>query len=342
MRINYILATLPALMASLAAQSAETMYVMGTGGVKQKGYEEQVIPQFEARTGAKVIYVPGSSTDIVAKLIAQKGKQDASVILIDSGPIQAAMEQDLCAPLPASPVIKDLYPSARLPGNTAVGTGFYATGLAYNTDVFAKNGWPAPTSWNDLGDPKFKGKVSIGPISGFGVEALVMLARANGGSEKNIEPGFQAMAKKVGPNVVAWEGAPANLGRMLQSGEAPLVVWSTARTQPVIDQGAPVTFVFPKEGALQAIAAACIVKGAPQQKLAQEFLEEILSPEAQVRFTKVAGYGPVNIKAKLDPDTARKVIYGQEQLDQLIPVDWSVINKQRGEWTKRWNREIER
>jgi putative spermidine/putrescine transport system substrate-binding protein len=342
MRINHVLATLPALLAPFTALSAETLYVMGTGGVKQKGYEEQVIPQFEARTGAKVVYVPGSSTDIVAKLIAQKGKQDASVIFIDSGPIRAAMDQDLCALLPASPVMKDLYPSARLPGNTAVGVGFYATGLAYNKDVFAKNGWPAPTSWNDLGDPKYKGKVSIGPISGFGVEALVMLARANGGSEKNIEPGFQVMAKKVAPNVVAWEAAPANVGRMLQSGEAPLVVWSTSRTQPVIDQGAPVAFVFPKEGALQAISAACVVKGGPQQKLAQAFLEEVLSPEAQARFTKVTGYGPVNSKVKLDPESARKVIYGQQQVDSLVPVDWNVINKQRAEWTKRWNREVER
>lgn len=322
--------------------SAQTLYVMGSGGTKQKGYEEQVIPNFEARTGAKVVYVPGSSTDIIAKLIAQKGKQDVSVVLLDSGPMRQAVEQDLCAPLPDSPVMKDLYPSALFPGAKAVGLGFYATGLAYNTKVFAKNGWPAPTSWNDLADPKFKGKVSIGPISGYGMEALVMLARANGGGEKNIEPGFQVMAKKVAPNVVAWEGSPATLGQMLQSGEAALAVWSNSRTQPVIEQGAPVAFVFPKEGALQAIAAACVVNGGAHSKLAQQFLEEMLSPSAQARIAKAAAYGPVNSKVKLEPDVARKVIYGPQQVSSLVAVDWNVINTKRPEWTKRWDREIER
>lgn len=340
MRITNFIVTLSTLFAPLVG--AQTLYIMGSGGTKQKGYEEQVIPDFEARTGAKVVYIPGSSTDVLAKLIAQKGKQDASLVLLDSGPMRQAVEQDLCAPLPDSPVMKDLYPNARLPGGKAVGVGFYATGLAYNKGVFAKNGWPAPTSWNDLADPKYKGKVSIGPISGFGVEALVMLARANGGSEKNIEPAFQVMAKKVAPNVRAWEGSPANVSQMLQSGEAPLVVWSNSRTQPVIDQGAPVAFVFPKEGALQAIAAACVVNGGPQPKLAQQLLEEMLAPTPQARIAKVASYGPVNSKVKLEPEIARKVIYGTQQVNSLVAVDWSVINTQRPEWTKRWNREVER
>jgi putative spermidine/putrescine transport system substrate-binding protein len=342
MRIGHFVVTTCAVLASFAASSAETLYVMGTGGTKQKAYEEHVIPAFEARTGAKVVYVPGSSTDIIAKLMAQKGKQDASVILIDSGPMRKAVEQDLCAPLPDAPVLKDLYPNASLPGGKAVGAGFYGTGLAYNKEVFAKNGWPAPTSWNDLANPRYKGKVSIGPISGFGVEALVMLAHANGGSEKNIEPGFQVMIRKVAPNVMAWEGSPATVSHMLQSGEAALVVWSNSRTQPVIDQGAPVGFVFPKEGGLQAVAATCVIKDSPNQKLAQQFLEEILAPAAQAAIAKWAGYGPVNSKVKLEPDVARKVVNGPEQVKSLVAVDWTVINQNRAEWTKRWNREVER
>ena len=30
------------------------------------------------------------------------------------------------------------------------------TGLMYNTKVFEEKGWTAPTSWNDLKDPKYK------------------------------------------------------------------------------------------------------------------------------------------------------------------------------------------
>jgi putative spermidine/putrescine transport system substrate-binding protein len=342
MRAIHIVATLSALLAPFAVFAAETIYVGGPGGTVQKAYEEKIIPSFEARTGAKVVYVPGSSSDTVAKLIAQKGRQDLSFILIDSGPMARAVDQNLCAPLPASPVLNDIYPDARLPGGTAVGYGYYATGLGYNKAVFAKNGWPAPTSWNDLGDPKFKGKVVVGSTVGYGIEALVMLARANGGSEKNIEPGFAFMAKKVAPNALNWESSQANIAQQLQSGEAALVAWSNIRVQGVIDQGAPVAFVYPKEGARQGLNAMCVVNGAPQPKLAQQFLEELLSPATQVELARSASFGPVNSKVKLEPEIARKVVYGPEQTKALVPVDWAAINKQLPEWTKRWNREVER
>jgi putative spermidine/putrescine transport system substrate-binding protein len=342
MRRTLVILTISTLLAPFAAIGAETLYVGGPGGSIQKTIEEKVVPGFEARTGAKVVYVPGSSSDTVAKLMAQKGRQDMSFIAIDSGPMARAVEQNLCAPLPVVPVLNDLYPGARMLGGTAVGYGFYATGLGYNKAVFAKNGWAAPTSWNDLGDPKYKGKVSIGPISGYGVEALVMVARANGGSEKNIEPGFQVMAKKVAPNVLDWEASQATLAQTFQSGEAALIVWGNARVQSVIDQGAPVAFAYPKEGARQGLMTACVVNGAPQPKLAQQFLEEILSPATQVALAKYSGFGPTNTKVKLEPDVARTVVYGPDQVNALVPVDWSVINKQLPEWTKRWNREVER
>ena len=76
---------------SLGAHGAETLYVGGSGGSTEKLYKEQIIPPFEAKTGAKVVYVPGNSTDILAKLQAQKGKQEISVALIDDGPMYQAV-----------------------------------------------------------------------------------------------------------------------------------------------------------------------------------------------------------------------------------------------------------
>ncbi|RUV97439.1 MAG: ABC transporter substrate-binding protein [Mesorhizobium sp.] len=335
------------MIATIIAPSAviaqETLYIGGSGGSKQVTLEEQLVPAFESRTGANVVYVPASSSDTLAKVIAQKGNQDLSLLWIDSSVMLQAIDLDLCAPLPQDPVINDIYPPARMDGGTAIGTGFYATGLAYNTEVFAKNGWDAPTSWNDLGDSKYKGKVTIGPFAGFGVEALVMVAKANGGSEANIEPGFKAFSEKIASNVFAWEGNNSNVSQMLQTGEAALAVWSDTRTMYLADQGAPVKFAVLKEGAEQAMTAACVVKGAPQQELAERFLiESLLSPEGQVAMAESAGYGPTNSKVKLEPELAAKVIYGLDQVKKLVPTDWLAVNKQREDWTKRWNREVER
>ncbi len=342
MRAIHAVLTVLTLATPLAASSAETLYVAGAGGSFQKIFEEKIIPAFEAKSGAKVVYVPGNSTDTLAKLIAQKGKSDLSVAIVDDGPMYQALAQNVCASLDGVAAVKDLYAAARMPGGKAVGLGFYATGLAYNKEVFARNGWSAPSSWNDLGDPRFKGKVAMGSIAGYGMVALPMIARANGGSEEKIDPGFDAMVKRIAPNVLAWENSPAKMAQMLQTGEAALAVWGSPRVQAAIDQGAPLAFVYPKEGAAAGMIAACVVNGAPQPMLAQALMEDILSPATQSVLARATGVGPVNRTVSLEPDVARKVVYGPEQADALVPLNWAVINRDRAEWAKRWNREVER
>lgn len=332
-----------ALAASLSAYAAEPIYVGGSGGSNETLFKEKIIPAFEAKTGAKVVYVSGNSTDILAKLQAQKGKQEISVALIDDGPMYQAVGQGLCTKLDDAGAVKELYPNARMVGDKSVGIGFIATGLAYNKDVFAKNGWKAPTSWNDVTDAKYKGKVVIPPITnGYGLLTLVMMSKLNGGSEANMEPGFDTMIKKVAPNVLAWEPSPGKMAQMLQTGEGALVVWGNGRVQAVVDQGAPVEFIYPKEGAVALMIAGCVVEGAPQAKLGQQFLQHVVSAEMQGLLAGVVGWGPVNKNTRLTPDVAKKVVYGPDKVNTLISPNYEVINAKRAEWTNRWNRAVEK
>lgn len=322
---------------------AQTIYVGGSGGSTEKLFKEKIIPPFEAKTGAKVVYIAGNSTDILAKLQAQKAKPEVSVALIDDGPMYQAIGQGLCTKVEEVGTIKELYPNARMVGDKSVGIGFIATGLAYNKDVFAKNGWPAPTSWQDLTDPKYKGKVVIPPITnGYGLLTLVMMARLSGGGEAKMDPGFEVMTKKVAPNVLAWEPSPGKMAQLMQTGEAALVVWGNGRVQAVVDQGAPVQFVYPKEGAVALMVAGCVVEGAPQPKLGQQFLQHVVSAESQALMANGIGFGPVNKTTKLDPKVAAVVVFGPEKVNTLIAPDYNIINPNRAEWTKRWNRAVEK
>ncbi|SAL18695.1 extracellular solute-binding protein [Caballeronia sordidicola] len=326
------------------ANADTTMYVGGYGGSTEKLFKEKLIPEFEKKeAGVKVVYVAGNSTDTLAKLAAQKGRQELSVAVIDDGPMYQAVSQGLCAPVEQAGTVKDLYPLAKMAGDRSIGIGMLATGLVYNKDVFAKNGWAPPTSWNDLADPKYRGKVVIPPISnGYGLLTLLMMARINGGSETNVEPGFQALSKKVSPNVLAWEPSPGNMAQMLQTGEAALGVWGNGRVQDVINQGAPVAFVYPKEGAIALMSAACPVAGAPQPALAQRFVQFLVSPDAQTNFATVSGWGPVNKTVTLPPALAAKVVAGPDKVKALITPNYDVVNAKRAEWTARWNRSVER
>lgn len=332
-----------ALAASFGAHAAETLYIGGSGGSNEKLFKEIVIPAFEAKTGAKVVYIAGNSTDILAKLQAQKGKQEMSMAMIDDGPMYQAVASGLCSKVEDAGSIKELYPNARMVGGKSIGIGFIATGLAYNKDVFAKNGWSAPTSWLDLTDPKYKQKVVIPPITnGYGLLTLMMMARLNGGGEEKMDPGFDVMTKKVAPNVLAWEPSPGKMAQMLQTGEGALVVWGNGRVQAVVDQGAPVEFVYPKEGAVVIMVAGCVVEGGPQSKLGQQFLQHVVSAETQALLAGANGWGPVNKNTKLAPEIAKKVVFGPEKVNALISPNYDIINAKRAEWTNRWNRAVER
>ncbi|WP_202032450.1 ABC transporter substrate-binding protein [Agrobacterium fabrum] len=343
MRAKYLFFICSTIVAPCSAATAqETMYVAGFGGSVEATFREKIIPAFEAKSGMKIVYVAGNSTDTLAKLQAQKEKPEISVALIDDGPMNTAVQFGLCATIEDGPNSKNVYSNARKPGDRSIGLGYGATGLVYNTEVFKKNGWPAPTSWKDLTDPKFKGKIIMPPISnGFGLLGLVMQARLNGGSESDIDKGFAAM-KEISPSVLAFEPAPGRMAELLQTGEASLGVWGSGRVRALVNQGAPVKFVFPKEGAAVILTEMCPIAGAPHAKQAQEFVQYLLSPEIQTVIAQREGWGPVNKEAKLDPKDAVGMVYGEEMVASMVAVDYGAINPKRQEWTNRWNREVER
>jgi putative spermidine/putrescine transport system substrate-binding protein len=327
--------------ATCSAGAAETLYLAGWGGDIEKVFREKIIPPFEAKNDAKINYVTGNSSDTLAKVMAQKGKQEISIALMDEFAMVTAVANGLCGKVEDGEHTRNIYPNARMANDQAVGIGFYAAGLVYNTDLFKKNGWAPPTSWKDLEDKKYAGKLIIPSIASYGQWALVMQALVHGGSEKAIDPGFEAM-RRIAPGVLAWESGPAKISQMMQTGEAAVAVWGNHRTSYLVDQGVPVKFVFPKEGAVSAINAVCPVQGGPQPKLAQAFIQHLVSPEVQSILATANGWGPVNKQVKLTPEAAAKVIYGPDQVNKLVSVDYKIINPNMPDWTKRWNREVER
>ena len=331
-----------ALIASALAHAEPTLYVANVGGSNEQLYRQKVIPPFEKAHNVKIVYVAGNSSDTLAKLQAQKGHQQINVAVMDDGPMYQAMQLGLCAKLDDAPVMKDLYPLARL-GPTSVGLGLVATGIGYNVDAFKKLGIPAPDSWKSLEDPRLKGKLGMPPITvTYGLHTLVMLARIGGGGEKRIDPGFAAMTKQVAPNVLSWAPTPGEMDGLMQAGDVIAAPYGSGRAVSLQNTGFPLKFVYPKEGAVALQVAACAVAENAQPQLSQQFIQYLLSPEVQAMHAQAIGLGPVNKTVKLAPEVAARVPYGPDQIAKLTTVDWTAINPQRAEWTQRWNRSVER
>lgn len=330
-------------LALAGAVAAENLYLGSYGGSTETAFKERIIPKFEEMTGARVVYVAGNSTDTLAKLQAERNNPQFDVVVIDDGPMQQAVQFGFCGDIEAAPVYEDLYPLAHIADGKALALGVIATGLFYNKDYFDKQGWDAPTSWEDLTDSKYADKVLIPPISnGYGLHTLLKFAELRGGSPENMDPGFDAMVNEVGPNVLAWEPSPGKTTELFQNGDTVLGVWGSGRVHALKETGFPAEFVYPKEGALALFTAVCPVAKSDPKPIAQQFVQYLYSPEVQEVLAETQAWGPMNSKAELDEKVAAQVPYGPEQIAQLQAVDYTIVNERRVEWTNRWNRTVER
>jgi len=318
----------------------KTLYVAGYGGSFEKTVRDEVIPDFEKANGVKVEYVAGNSTDTLAKLQAQKGNQQLDVAILDDGPMYQAIQLGFCDKVTGLPA--DLVDVAHFKDDRAVAIGLVATGLMYNTKVFKEKGWAAPTSWNDLKDPKYKQQLVIPPINNtYGLYALLMLAKMNGGSESDVDAGFKIFKNEVNPNVLAYEPSPGKMTELFQSGQAVIAVWGSGRVQSFANTGFPVDFVYPKEGAVSLLTTACPIAKSSISPLASSFIKTLLEPKIQLTMLKEYGYVPT-VKSVVVPSGVGTMAPIGERAAKVYAPSWTVINDKREEWTKRWNREVER
>jgi len=333
----------------LAAASAhaetKTLYVGMNGGNFERTYTQGVFPDFEKANDVKIVVVPGTSSEILAKVIAAKDKPQMHVMFLDDGVMIRAAGMGLCEKLKPNPVLSDLEPMALLKDNMAAGIDLGMTGLAYNKKLFDEKGWAAPTSWMDFADPKFKDKVVFqsAAVSTFGLHAFLMFNRIQGGSETNVEPGFKAFPDTIGKNVLEYIPNSAKISEMVQTGEAAIFPLTPTAIANLKEKGLPVEYVQPKEGSVVLMVAECVIANNSEAELAQKLAAYLLTPEAQSKALVAGNIVPSNTKTKATtPEAEQKLATFHSYMKNAITVDWDVINAKRAEWNSRWNRMIEK
>ncbi len=327
---------------TLPAKAAEVVFACW-GGNSQKNFETVILPPFLKENNATVRYIPGGSTYFVSQLQAQRNAPEFDVACMDDGPQSVARELGVLAPITPEtvPALKDVNADAIGKENSGVGYGLLAMGIVYNEEALKKANVAPPQSWNDLADPRFKGRIAMGTIANTpGLFTLVMLANANGGGVDNIEPGFAKM-KEVAKNVYVFAKG-TDMAQYFQQGEAWVTVWTNSESARFAkSSGLPLKFVYPAEGAPIVMPMLALVKNGPNPKLGAKLIDFLMSETAQRQFADMSRLGPVNTKVSLTPEQSEGMIYG-DAVKKLKRLDWSVMNAQRPAWTDRWNREIER
>jgi putative spermidine/putrescine transport system substrate-binding protein len=330
----------------LARAADKTVYLLTWGGTIQAMLErDNWAKKFADATGFEVTLVPkATGVEIMATAVAQKSNPQVDVVQSDFLPWIGAIEQDLYAPIDKGsvPNIGSLYQAALIKGKDGQVLGVEPYGdvfaLIYNKDVFEKNHWALPTQWTDMERPELQGQLLIPPPSSiYGIYFLIIEARAHGGSETNIEPGFAAM-KKIAPGVVDWSDTFAKMSQFLADGTASIAFHGIAGALDMIQRKLPVAYVIPTP-VYWSPTAMGVMKNGPNPAGARAFVNWWISPEVQTYRAETYGQTVMNRDVKLSAAAAAK-LPDPEKLTKLVEVDYTTVLANRQAWTDRLQREV--
>jgi putative spermidine/putrescine transport system substrate-binding protein len=320
------------------AWAADMLVAVTFPGTWNDAHKAILVPYFHTETGANATLTIMLATDEIAKLSAAKGAQAPfDVAIMDEGPLLDGLDQGL---FDKFPVAKSKHYGELLPvfqDEWGPKISIQAIGIGYNPKKIKT----PPTSWNDLFNPDYKGRVGLTALnSTLGMAFMVDLARVNGGGESNIEPAFAAL-KKLLPNVGA---ISANLGAhaaLFQQEQIDIAPYNFNFVQTLKAKGVNVEFARLETGVPAWRTSLHIVKGAQKPDLALAYIDGHIDPEVQAATSKPPyDVIPTNSKVVLPPEAVRLIAPSQADLSKLVYFDWRKINQGRSAGIERFNREI--
>jgi iron(III) transport system substrate-binding protein len=129
----------------------------------------------------------------------------------------------------------------------------------------------APQRWQDLPDPKWRGRVATGHpgFSGYGGVWVVMMRKLFGWDYfDRLERNKPRIGRSINDTVT-----------MLNAAESLVAAGPAATTLQSADRGNPVALVYPADGAILMISPSAVLANAPHPNAARLFLEFLLGPE---------------------------------------------------------------
>jgi putative spermidine/putrescine transport system substrate-binding protein len=322
-----------------ASDGTKEITIAGNGGKIEKAIRDLIAPKFKEKYGVKINYIPGLSGEILSKVELQKNAPSIDIAMYVPLDVQRSSAKGLTETLDESSIpnlakIDERYTAVDKVGVPVFG---YVIAPAYNTKTFEKNGIAPIASWNDLIRADYKGKTAYADIANdWGFTILYNLAKANGGSLDNLEPGLQKAKELAGYSDTFYKNS-TQMMPAVQQGAADVTVMGSYAIADLSVSGVPIKMVIPKEGAPIQAFSATIVKNAPNKKAAQDFLNFMISEEAQ-KLIADSGFYPVLKGMKVSQKY--EAVIGLKENDPVFRPDVLKLSEIRSTWTDRWSKEV--
>jgi putative spermidine/putrescine transport system substrate-binding protein len=282
----------PLLVSERTIAQTRTLYVNSWGGSYTAAQEVAFFKPFTAATGIAIRTVtPVSYARLRAQV--QSGNYEYDMTSINSMQCLRGAREGSMEPIDWS-VVKQ----SALPDDTVVADGhgicfcIQGTNLCYRTDRFAGGG---PQSWADFWDvKKFPGPRSL--CINDSPRTLIYALLADGVPSDKLYPldvdrAFKKL-DQIKLAVKVWWREGNQSQQLLRDGEVDVMSIWNARGSELRQQGVPVEVVW--NGAVRSSSTWCVLKGAPNRKLAWEFIAFCMAAKPQAEFNTRLFYGPTN------------------------------------------------
>ncbi|MDR7001890.1 ABC transporter substrate-binding protein [Neobacillus niacini] len=317
----------------------KSITIAGNGGVIEKTIRDVIAPKFKKETGITVNFVPGLSGEILSKVELQKKAPQFDIAMFVPTDVQRANEKGLIDKVDASNVPNMSKVDSKFIAVKDAGAPIFGLVIApaYNTKSFKEKGLKPIESWNDLVSGQYEGKTAFVDITNdWGFNTLNALAMANGGGTDNVEPGIKKAKELAGYSTTFYKNS-TQVMPALQQGAADVTVMGSYAIGELALSGVPIKMVVPKEGAPIQAFSGTLVKNAPHQKEALEFLNYLVSAKSQALIAE-QGFYPV-VKGVEFPDKFQESI-GLKDTDKTFKPDFAAFAKIRADWSDRWTKEV--
>jgi spermidine/putrescine transport system substrate-binding protein len=171
------------------------------------------------------------------------------------------------------------------------------TSFTYRTDLVDLQG--EEESWDLLWDERYAGRIGI-MASGAETWWCAAIKAGVPFEEIHTDEAFERIAavlREQRPLVRIYTDDVASLEQALASGELVAAMTWNASASLLRDQGVPVAFAQPKEGALTWVCGAAILRDAPNLDHAYDIVDSLLSVESGEFMIGTYGYGHSNRRA---------------------------------------------
>ena len=299
-------------------------------------YTTQIVDQFarpaaaafERTYGIKVDFTRSDPGPIVLRIVNESHTGQMQADVFDSAPVAAALKREGLSMQWRPSGAERLGPRLFDKDAYWTATNLYVLTPAFNTDVVPRG--TEPRSWNDLLDPRWKGRMAwnsqITTAGGAGFVGLVL-------TELGEESGRQYLQKLARQNIAPVSATARQVVDQMIAGEYAIAL-QIFNNHPVISagKGAPSDWI-PMSPAFEYMSVVGITRSAPHPNAARLFVDFLISPEGQAIY-RDADYMPADpsvptraANLRPDGDRFRSVSFTPEVIDEKSQ-HWMTVFKE--------------